>query len=481
MVYSSCSNGQLTFVPSPSQQYGVLERTAPSDICGVHYSTVAGNLGININDYDADHIMFVMPDCVEWGNAAGWAQAPGSLSWYPNQYVHLPVTQVHEMGHNFGHRHSGKGGVGYADDTGYMGNKALWTDVGSKMCFNPAKTWFFGWYSDWHETVYPANAAYNNYLIGIDEVNSQGATVNDIVLKVDNPNGPPLYVMYNLATGRNAGVPGDRNKVIVTEQLTQWTESAYKAGLGYSESYTQYNWGGSGNALVITYCNMEYGSPNRVHVIVYLAGSGHVTNCNNVPSPVPAPPVPAPPVPAPPVPAPPVPAPPTPASGSETVNMPEVFNDSFLLNAGIEETPINQAANTSIETTGIVETVCTNIKDWYDADGEEFNCDWYAAHARSDRCKKGQRHPRKGHTASTACCSCGGGLEEAVEVEPVYYEQEAIYYDADGGCQDTLGWQDSGGNNCEWYAGYPTRCVNSGDGYSNFGETANQACCFCQQ
>jgi hypothetical protein len=46
---------------------------------------------------------------------------------------------------------------------------------------------------------------------------------------------------------------------------------------------------------------------------------------------------------------------------------------------------------------------------------------------------------------------------------------------------DPEGWYDSDGErySCEWYASNSNSCANYGDGYANFGKTANQACCVC--
>jgi len=49
-------------------------------------------------------------------------------------------------------------------------------------------------------------------------------------------------------------------------------------------------------------------------------------------------------------------------------------------------------------------------------------------------------------------------------------------------CHDVPGWYDSDGPqyNCEWYAHHTNQCHWFGSGYSNFGHTANTACCHCR-
>ena len=46
-------------------------------------------------------------------------------------------------------------------------------------------------------------------------------------------------------------------------------------------------------------------------------------------------------------------------------------------------------------------------------------------------------------------------------------------------CTDSPeGWVDSDGDSCEWYA-QPDACEDYGNGFANFGKTANEACCVC--
>ncbi len=50
---------------------------------------------------------------------------------------------------------------------------------------------------------------------------------------------------------------------------------------------------------------------------------------------------------------------------------------------------------------------CDEVEGWYDIDGPQFNCAWYAA---ADACAGlGDDYENEGYTANTACCACGGG------------------------------------------------------------------------
>jgi hypothetical protein len=53
---------------------------------------------------------------------------------------------------------------------------------------------------------------------------------------------------------------------------------------------------------------------------------------------------------------------------------------------------------------------CTDVSGWYDADGPDYDCDWYAGGYPDDYCATcGHDYSNQGHTANSACCSCGGG------------------------------------------------------------------------
>jgi hypothetical protein len=56
---------------------------------------------------------------------------------------------------------------------------------------------------------------------------------------------------------------------------------------------------------------------------------------------------------------------------------------------------------------GCVDTVPHGFLEWFDSDGSNYHCDWYS---QEDHCEKhGHEFENGGHTASEACCACGGG------------------------------------------------------------------------
>jgi hypothetical protein len=442
-VYRGCSNGRVNLVPSPSYPNGIYEVNAPWNICSKHWLDAWNDLGINVYGLsNVDYVMVVMPDCLDWDNAAGWGQTPGRVTWYPSQYASLPVTQVHELGHNFGHRHSGKGGISYADDTGYMGNTALWTDAGSKMCFNPAKTWWFGWFSDHHKTVRVSSSSQTGTLIAASHEYAVGSS--DIVIRIiaEGTGNKDLYVMYNGASGANSGVIGSRNQILITEQRSQSDESSWVAGLSANQSWSK-SWE-YGKTLVIKNCAIEWSATPRATIVIAHSGDSALNcqspsdNDNNVANP-------------------PISSPDVVSSGF----VPNKFYDTFLATDSgiIKETPVVTKMT----------TVCADIPDWYDSDGED--CDQYSIGNSEANCNHGHKHSNLGHSSSTACCICGGGEQVQVEQAVVTVEEE---------CHDEHGWYDSDEMDCAWYEAYGSRCMNLGDRYENFGMTANEACCHCR-
>jgi len=51
---------------------------------------------------------------------------------------------------------------------------------------------------------------------------------------------------------------------------------------------------------------------------------------------------------------------------------------------------------------------CTDVPGWHDADGTQYNCQWYS---RFRRCQRyGDLYRNFGYTANEACCVCKAKL-----------------------------------------------------------------------
>ena len=141
---------------------------------------------------------------------------------------------------------------------------------------------------------------------------------------------------------------------------------------------------------------------------------------------------------------------------------------------------------------------------WYDIDGDEFDCEYYAV---GNHCEDyGDNYENDGATANQACCVCGGGKDPSnsspvstpspsfspvvkpssspvakPSSSPVAEPFTSSPTSTPASCTDSPpGWYDSDGPNynCEFYAGV-NNCEDFGDNYESDGATANQACCVC--
>jgi len=169
-------------------------------------------------------------------------------------------------------------------------NPGAWSDTGSAFCFNPAKTWYNGWYSSNHVEVDPSSSPYNGELVGINAV--RDGTISsgqDVVLKIaTSGNGvTDLFVMFNRQIGTNAGVPGDGNEVIVVSQAAHTYVSVWEAGISSGQTMTM-SWPNSG-MLHIKVCSIDLSSPGKAHVLVYADGQSTPSCADTGPDPTPAP------------------------------------------------------------------------------------------------------------------------------------------------------------------------------------------------
>lgn len=174
---------------------------------------------------------------------------------------------------------------------------------------------------------------------------------------------------------------------------------------------------------------------------------------NNPSPPTPPPPTPRPPTPPPPTPGPPTPPPPTPPPPTPGPPTPPPPTPS----------PPTPAPPTQAPPTGPTGNGCQSTPGWYDAEGEGYDCQWYA---EGNNCASyGNQFEAFGETANEACCECGGGSTAGGG--------------GDSGCSNfPSNWEDSAGDSCDWYNS-GIRCWLYGWQYTNNGKNAWDACCVC--
>ena len=333
------------------------------DICTMNYLQV-GNAALRDSKVEdlfvegstakVTHRMIVTPDdkCVNFYKAAAWGQVGRSVTWYPSNTASLPATQVHEIGHNFGMKHSGKettnGFEEYADATGYMSNRMSWSKDGDKMCFNAAKMWYFDWYSANHQELTPSANTASVDLLALDDLRTEkyrGWEKKSILRLSAGAGQGDLFIIFNRRKGMNEEVRGDADKVVIIEQKGRTAVSRWKGAIENGATYCQANWGGvQGNTLFIKnkFAMMNVESSNQYDYSTIEVYTSMREKC---------------------------------------------------------PTSTQQCSDKSVE----------NLA-WHDSDGADFNCQWYAL---GNNCaESGDSYANFGMTAKEACCACDGGMSD---------------------------------------------------------------------
>jgi len=238
------------------------------------------NNGFNPHMYT--NVMYVFPEEVNFGNKISYAYGNGRLSVIKNNYVSKQYVLMHVIGRNFGHHGSGGEGYHHGDTTGMMGTQSM-EDGMPRACFNAAKSWWFGWYSDRHTEVTPTSGSVILNMLSIDDYLNGQATSEDqyTISRITGTNEDDLYVMYNRAEGINYQVAGHRDQVTIVRQNGPNRASWLEAGLGFetdvSSQWIKSNWDGRGRNLVVQICEKVAGTPDYARVIVYLQGLNDVS------------------------------------------------------------------------------------------------------------------------------------------------------------------------------------------------------------
>jgi len=150
-LYDKCSGGKITFVPATGKNVndGVFEYTVDQDLTGMglndcgnlivrKFKDLKVDLGLEFDAYS-----IICPSSV--GGSGGIAGQKGNYQFYSGGADKNTDVVMHEVGHNIGFGHSGiPGGDQYGDKSCMMGCCA----GAQQMCFNAAKSWYTGWYTE---------------------------------------------------------------------------------------------------------------------------------------------------------------------------------------------------------------------------------------------------------------------------------------------------------------------------------------------
>ena len=109
-------------------------------------------------------------------------------------------------------------------------------DDGPRMCFNGAKLWQFGWFSNRHKSISASSGGYTGELRSmLDNPDIDGPPV---IIKVDNGN-EDYFITFNRKAGFNSGTVEAGNQVTVTKagNGNNYVESNLVAKLGNGGSF----------------------------------------------------------------------------------------------------------------------------------------------------------------------------------------------------------------------------------------------------
>ena len=201
------------------------------------------------------------------------------MSVYSDLWCTYVSGQMHELGHNINLAHSWDNGVEYADQTGMMGY-SYGQSNSPEMCFNAAKSWQLGWFSDRHKTVSPLDGeSWSGRLYGPVDYPST-STGDTVLLKIETKTTTDYFVMFNRQSGFNWDTREGGNQVtIVTagENGEGYAPSDLKAKLSAGKSFLIPDFQGTGLPveIIVTSINPS-GTPAFADVTI-LSGTAAPT------------------------------------------------------------------------------------------------------------------------------------------------------------------------------------------------------------
>jgi hypothetical protein len=267
------------------------------------------NFGVSPSNL-ADHVMYCLPAGTMSGIAYAYINSWNSV--YSNQWCNYVSAQMHEIGHNLNAAHAGEVGT-YKDQTGMVSDGEFLTDSilykdltdqcssinlssqmgysysqddGPIMCFNAAKSWQFGWYSDKASTLDKTNKrSYVGVLGGIADY--ADSNIETVLVKLNTSGSSTDYfVNFNRRFGINSGTVEGGDQVTVVMQGSEGTayaESELVAKLNALDTYTISNFDGSGETATVT-VNSIGGATADVSICI-----GPCPSPTPIPTPVPTP------------------------------------------------------------------------------------------------------------------------------------------------------------------------------------------------
>ena len=137
-----------------------------------------------------------------------------------------------------------------------------------KQCFNPAKSYELGWYSDkvveWNPL---SQGTWVGTIVGVSDYGNKQIANSKVVVRIDR-GGNDLYLGYNREKGMNSGVKANGDQVTIVEEDEGYSKSNFIAGLNPGKRKTFSNFRNSGRTLFVDYISTD-SSRNEAKVAIY--------------------------------------------------------------------------------------------------------------------------------------------------------------------------------------------------------------------
>ncbi len=183
----------------------------------------------------------------------------------------------------FIHIFSNEGGE-YQDQSGMMGY-SYGEDEGPRMCFNNAKNYQLGWYSDKGEVSQPLLQDWTGSLIGIDDYQNQDLDGSEKIILTVQGDSLDYHVGFNRVKGLNAdNKEGADDKVLIQSRDPgiSFADSQLVAKLGVGDSYKIEDFGGDNRPVTIEVTSIDSnGSLQKANVSVKLFGCTIDSECDD--------------------------------------------------------------------------------------------------------------------------------------------------------------------------------------------------------
>lgn len=273
---------------------GVVDVVVKIDLATAYDSIVCVNAADDaLSDLDIgdSHVytMYICPDVVNFGMAAAVGSLGGVKSWYSDTAGSSPFVQMHELGHNLFFFHSSEGNQIYGDPTCIMGGSYIERPSWGRMCFNAAKIFSTGWYSDYHEIINSTESDEVS-IVNLVDINSavNGIISSDdrVVVQVVGKGHDALYFMLHRLKGITSDMISNKiathaNRVnIVRQASVHGRRSNAVSQLARGDEYIADDWSGTGRSLFIKVCSIaEHSDDGGAKVLVYFDNRKRPPRC----------------------------------------------------------------------------------------------------------------------------------------------------------------------------------------------------------